>query len=230
MRSSGWLWGAAGHKVEHMPMPHPASRVDWRVPAQGVAHTIEGSLPSGLAVFRHHFSPTFSVGPGRIIQHIPLGFMAAALEHKTFPPTNGWARVQIEVAGHSSQKPWLPDKSTLRSLAHLLAALTFAPANIPLHRPFADAMPPGMWAFEGFSRRHAGHWGKTPGWYGHVEIPQNSHWDPGALKWKDVLAEAAKIRERTLKPSKPRVVPRPKVIHKAVWHRVGGGGGRKAVI
>jgi hypothetical protein len=224
MAPSGWLWGAAGHKVEHMPMPHPAARVDWRVPAQGVMHTIEGSLESGLGVFRHHYSPTFTVGPGRIIQHIPLGFIAAALEHTAYPPTNGWARAQIEIAGFSREKPWKPDAKTLDSLAHLLAALSLQQvAGIPLTRPFPDAMPPGPWAFSGFIRRRAGVWGRTSGWYGHVEIPQNSHWDPGALVWSHVLARARVIRAQSVKPTKPRVIPRPKVIHKAVRHRLAGG-------
>ncbi len=230
MATSGWLWGAAGHRVEHMPMPHPAERVDWRVHPQGVMHTIEGSLASGLSVFRHHYAPTFTVGPGRIIQHIPLGFIAAALQHTSYPPTNGWARVQIEVAGFSRQTLWKPDAHTFNSLAHLLATLSLAPTNIPLARPFADFMPPGPWAVESFSRRHAGHWGKTPGWYGHVEIPQNSHWDPGALLWSQLLAKARVIRAQTTRPNKPRKVPRPKAIPKAAWHRVGGGGGRSMTI
>jgi hypothetical protein len=222
MTSSGWLWGAAGHKVEHMPMPHPAERVDMRVHPQGVMHTIEGSLESGLAVFRQHYSPTFTVGPGRIIQHIPLGFIAAALEHTRNPPTNGWARVQIEVAGHSRTTRWLPDAKTLNSLAHLLATLSLAPTNIPLTRPFVDIMPPQPWATPTFSRRLAGHWGTTAGWYGHVEIPENSHWDPGALNWSILLRQAEVIRKMTTKPNKPHVVPRPKHIPKAVWHRVRG--------
>jgi hypothetical protein len=230
MPSSGWLWGAAGHKVEHMPMPHPGARVDMRVKPQGVMHTIEGSLESGLSVFRHHYSPTFTVGPGRIIQHIPLGFIAAALEHTGFPPTNGWARAQIEVAGHSRTERWLPDAKTFVSLAHLLATLSLAPANIPLTRPFPDAMPPQPWANRMFGRRHSGNWGRTAGWYGHIEIPQNEHWDPGALAWSQLLRQAELIRAKTTKPDKPRVVPRPKHVPKAVFHRLGGGGGRVMTI
>jgi hypothetical protein len=77
-------------------------------------------------------------------------------------------------------------------LASLLAVL-HTECGIPLSRPFPDAMPPGPWAVESFSRRHAGKWGKVAGWYGHIEIPENSHWDPGAYKWAELLA-AAKAR------------------------------------
>jgi hypothetical protein len=140
--------------------------------------------------------------------------------------------VQIEVAGHSHEKPWLPDELTLDSLAHLLAALSFPNvAGIPLSRPFVDRMPPGPWATEHFIRRRSGHWGKTPGWYGHVEVPENSHWDMGAIRWFIVLARAKNIRRANTKHPKPKKAPRLRQIPKATWQRhrpndgLGSGGG-----
>src|SRR5262249_9058480 len=75
-------------------------------------------------------------------------------------------------------------------------------AGIPLSRPFPDGMPREILASTSFSRRNAGKWGKVAGWYGHVEIPNNSHWDPGNLQWTKLLTEA----RGKLSP-KPRPVP-----------------------
>jgi hypothetical protein len=36
-------------------------------------------------------------------------------------------------------------------------------------------------------RRHS-KFPSVPGWYGHVEIPENSHWDWGSLRWNDLEA------------------------------------------
>jgi len=190
-----WLKSAGRFRVESMPMPHPGRRVDMDASRVGVMHTIEGSLESGLAVFRQHFAPHFTVGRDRngrlrVLQHIPLGFMAAAL--KNLPggvETNFEAEVQIELAGHSSTSPWLPDSGVTVALASLMATLNRT-VGIPLSRPFPDRMPPLPWATSSFPRRHAGRWGLVSGWYGHVEVPENNHWDPGALRWSPLLRMA----------------------------------------
>jgi hypothetical protein len=64
-------------------------------------------------------------------------------------------------------------------------------------------MPHLPWATASFRRRHAGKWGEVPGWYGHVEIPGNSHWDPGWLKWSSLLS-AAKKKGEPVKPKEGR--------------------------
>lgn len=225
---TGWLTTACGVHVEHLPCPRPGSSVDLTRPAAGVMHTIEGSLAGGLAVFKQHFAPTFAVGGARIIQLVPLGEMAAALEHTANPPTNGWARVQIEVAGHSNEHPYRFDTQTETTLARLLAALHLLDV-VPLHRPFPDLMPPPPWAVPSFTRRGAGKWGKEAGWYGHVEIPENAHWDPGALEWTPLLNKAHAIALAVSKPHpKPKKLPRPKAVPAAVKHALRPGG--RAVI
>lgn len=209
---NGWLPHACGQTVEHLPCPYYGGKVDMSVPAQGVMHTIEGSLAGGLSVFDQHWAPTFTVGGKRILQLIPLGYAAAALEHTGPPPTNEWARVQIEVQGFSKATPWdlaSADPETFESLAHLLAALRFPQvAGIPLARPYPDApMPAQPWADLGFPRRHDGRWGHTAGWYGHIEIPGNSHWDPGELAYTDLLARALEIFRAAATPATPRKLP-----------------------
>lgn len=182
-----------GRKIEHMPCPHPGEPVETGAPAVGVLHTIEGSLGSGLSVFQQHFAPHFALDGRRIVQMIPLGMIGLACEnHAGGVETNRIMRAQIEVAGKSQQKPWLPDAQMTEVLADLMATLHHA-AQIPLTRPFPDKMPPLPWAKFEFSRRRAGKWGKTAGWFGHVEVPENQHWDPGALQWNKVLRRARTI-------------------------------------
>ena len=189
-----WLDNTVDDKfaIEHIPCPHPGP-VDLNKPPAGVMHTTEGTnWDSLVAEFKQHDTPTFMVAPHRIAQLVPLGSMAAALEHPPgTAPTNGWARVQIEVLAFSKESPYSFDAATSDTLASLLATLTVK-CGIPLTRPFPDAMPPKPWAIQTFARRKAGKWGTTAGWFGHIEIPSNSHWDPGALRWSDLLAEAKK--------------------------------------
>ena len=153
-------------------------------------HTVEGNLESGIGVFRQHFAPHFALDGGQIVQ-----LFGCACENRVGGvETNRLARAQIEVAGNSSTKPWLPDPATTEALADLLATLEHA-AGIPLKRPFPDAMPPQPWATTSFSRRKSGRWGKTAGWFGHVELRENEHWEPDAFQWKKVLAAARAISE-----------------------------------
>jgi hypothetical protein len=204
-----------GRTIEHIPCPHPGGPVDKSAPAAGVLHTIEGSLGSGLSVFQQHFAPHFALDGHRIIQMIPLGMMGCACENRPGGvETNRLMRAQVEVAGASQTKSWLPDHDTTEALADLLATLERA-AEIPLTRPFEDEMPPLPWATVKFSRRSSGKWGKTAGWFGHVEIPENEHWDPGALQWTKLLARATAIAAdeadelRTLDNARETTVPKP---------------------
>ncbi len=184
-----------GRKIEHIPCPHPGVPVDLKAPAVGVLHTIEGSLGSGLSVFQRHFAPHFALDGRRIIQLIPLGVIGCACENRPGGiETNRVVRAQIEIAGNSQKKSWVPDAETAEALADLMATLERA-AEIPLTRPFADKMPPLPWATVKFSRRGGRKWGTTAGWFGHVEVPENEHWDPGALEWKTLLARAGEIAD-----------------------------------
>lgn len=212
----GWLTKTIdGRTIEHVPCPNPGGAVSEGAPPTGVIHTIEGSLDSGLAVFRVHYAPHFTLDGQRIIQLVPLGTMAGALEnHPGGVETNSIARAQIELAGHSSEQSWICDDATSDALADLLATLADA-AGIPLERPFPDAMPAKPWATYDFSRRKAGKWGHVAGWYGHVEVPENAHWDPGAFEWSTILERAnalagtsrTSLSARTAQDTPPKTLP-----------------------
>ena len=185
-----WIDRVGSYRVEKNPCPHPNLPVNLNSPRSGVLHTTEGGWNSAMSVFKQHYAPHFLVGPGRVAQLVPLGKMATALEN---PPggyeTNRIAVCQIEVVGFSKEQPYQFPEATLDVLAKLLGVLE-GECKIPLNRPFPDAMPPKPWATTQFPRRHAGKWGKVAGWYGHVEVPENSHWDPGYLKWSELMRRA----------------------------------------
>jgi hypothetical protein len=186
-----WLTHAIKYRVENVPVKYLTGHVDHSKPAVGVMHTTEVSFDSALNEFKSKFAPHFLVGKGRIIQFAPLGRMAHALEHnKGTVETNRWARVQIEVAGKSQLDLWKPDDQTFDTLAALVAVVSHA-AGIPLVRLWPDQLDKKVvWATPKNPRRHQHVWGKKAGWFGHIEVPGNSHWDPGSLDYTSLFARA----------------------------------------
>lgn len=190
-----WLTQVGAYRVEHMPMRHPSGTVDLSV-REGVLHTIEGSLESGLSVFRSRMAtPHFTVGRDRtgrvrVIQHVPLGEPAAALKNMAGGvQTNFESEVQIEIADWSKTRPWLPEQYVTDALANLLVALRRV-VGIPLIHPFPDDPGRQPWATSRRPMRNAGKWGRVPGWYGHIDVPENDHWDPGFLRWDTLMSMA----------------------------------------
>jgi hypothetical protein len=156
-------------------------------------HTTEGAtFTSALQTLNANEDwPMFLVGVEasgaiRIAQFYPAGSSARSVKHTSDPPTNGWARAQIEIVGISNiGAPWEPVNPTFNALSALLAELSKAPWSIPLVRP-------GGWADTySVGRRLSGVWGTDTGWFGHVEIPENDHVDPGQLKYSDLFTRAA---------------------------------------
>ena len=224
---TGYLFRAGKYRIERFPCPHPDEDVNLAAPAAGVMHTTEGGWAGSLAVFKQHYAPHFMVGRDsmrnvRILQLVPLRKMSAALEHPDgYPETNRVCRAQIEVVGYSKTTPYSFDPQVSDALAALLAQLK-VDAQIPLSRPFPDTMPPLPWSVRSFARRHSGKWGHVPGWYGHVEVPGNSHWDPGALEWADLLVAANGKLPNPPRPTLPGPSPKPDWFWWwSDWHRAG---------
>jgi len=208
----GFLSKVGPHRVERV-FSRDFGEVDLSKPPVGVGHTTEGSFESALAKFEHTDAPNFMIGRDtrgklRIIQFIELGRVAAALEHrKGTVETNRWARAQIELVGTSKKTSWLPaDKELLDAFTQLVAIL-HQRCEIPLHRPFPDALIPTgiVWATTKNPRRLSGHWGSAAGWWNHLEVPGNEHWDMGAFRWTPVLrnAQSAVQPSPEPKPTKP---------------------------
>lgn len=224
MASTGWLTQIGDYKVERIDVPHTLVRCDATKPPAGVGHTTEGGWSGSLGVFKQHFAPNFMIGRNdsgkvTIAQMVPIGFMAAALNNEEGgKETNRWARVQFELVGFSSLEDWLPGDEVQHALAQFFKSMK-ANAGIPMSRPFPDSLESRTWATETNPRRISGKWGNTPGWFNHLEVPENDHWDMGAFQWREVFAQAnakklvgkrvtyhtQKGEKRTVQPRRPRL-------------------------
>lgn len=180
----GWLPRKGLVSVERRACPDYGP-VNLDAPPKGVLHTTEGSFESALGVFRNHYAPHFLVGRDkrgrvRVVQLVRLGRTAGALENKRGGvETNSVCRVQIEIVGKSKREPWLPDQAVTDALARLLAHLVDG-AGVPLQHPRVN--------------RSWSRWRTAVGWVGHADVPENTHWDPGALKWTELLRLANAYR------------------------------------
>lgn len=187
-----WLTKAGPYRIEHYPCPHSNRQVDLSV-REGVLHTIEGSLESGMNVFRQHYAPHFVPGIDRrnrvkIYQCVPLGYMAGTLVNlEGGVETNFEAEVQVELAGYSKKIPWLPVPQLADALAELFVVLKHV-CDIPLARPFPNNPGPEPWATAMYPRRRTGKWGRVAGWFMHMEVPENKHWDAGYFNWDAFMA------------------------------------------
>jgi hypothetical protein len=203
--------------VEHREIARPGGKSYYRMPlltGTGVLHTTEGlSLEVAFdSLAFKHAAPHFICGEGKIIQCRPVGVQGAAL----VDPANREAFIQIEnVAytggGHDGSaantvRPWLFQDSTLKPLVALMAYCSLR-YEIPLAAPRQpDVWPddlkdcPLPWYGEQNARRRYvlknNLWGKTPGWWMHLEVPFNKHHDCGRLRRQELLRLAQEVRDQ----------------------------------
>jgi hypothetical protein len=186
--------------------PAGKSYIPMEMTGVGVLHTTEGqTVASAFAALSARYSaPHFIVGENKIIACRPLGVQGAAL----VDPGNRRAFVQIEMVGFTGGMPdlkvedqarasWLPVESTLCPLAALMAHLAML-GLIPLKRgyPWPDDcsdMKGQVWATQNNSRRRSGAYNRNDGWFSHLEVPANSHYDCGAMRFAEVVAAAQKL-------------------------------------
>jgi hypothetical protein len=180
-----WLSSAGGVTVQRFDTgfqrTHTSS--DLTRPRKGVMHTTEGGWDGSLSVFRDRGTPTFMVGRDnagkiRVAQFMPLGERALTLldDSTTALRTNHWVVCQIELVGFSKRDAWFPEDAVAKVLADVVRQAS-AEMRIPLRRG-------------GDGSRSINRWTNEAGWFGHIEVPENSHWDPGAFEWKKLFALA----------------------------------------
>ena len=173
-----WLSNVGGLTVERLGGVKRSGEAADSRPPKGVMHTTEGGWEGSLGVFRTTGTPNFMLGRDgtgrlRLAQFSPIGEMALTLKNLSGGvETNRDAIVQIELVGFSKRTLWLPDAATCRILAALMAELV--KDGIPLRRG-------------GDGTRSSSNWTRNAGWFGHGEIPENDHWDPGALNWPELF-------------------------------------------
>lgn len=150
-------------------------------PFKIVHHTTEGSTAEGaFDAFRTNRSdPHFTIDDTNIYQHIDTAVAARALRN---PPggvqTNRDSAVQIEVVGFAHRPK---SKATLRNVARLcrwIEATHGVPQTWPSGLP-KPTKPDGK--DPGGHNRNALTWDTKGGHYGHSQVPENIHYDPGYL-------------------------------------------------
>lgn len=153
-------------------------------------HTTEGSLESAMAVFSAENEPNLLAGRDanrkiRLIEYGGIGLMARALEHPTgTPETNRACRYQVEIAGFRQEKSEIlltPDMHVLddafREVLAEVYALVAKIGGVPLKRG-------------GDGSRSLTNWTTRSGWFGHIEVPNNDHTDPGGYNYEKTFALA----------------------------------------
>jgi hypothetical protein len=161
-------------------------------PFKIVHHTTEGSSAQGaFTAFRTNRSdPHFTVDGAQIYQHIDTAAAARALRN---PPggveTNRDSAIQIEVVGFAHRPKILATLKNVQKLCNWLEQTH----DIPKVWPNGPPKPAVNGRDTGGHNRNAANWDQKGGHYGHSQVPENTHWDPGytATEAAFVLADAA---------------------------------------
>jgi hypothetical protein len=147
-------------------------------PTKIVHHTTEGSTAAGaLAAFeRNHSKPHYTVDSQHIYQHVDTDQSARALRNEPGGvETNRAGAIQIELVGFAH----LPkDPQALTNLARLCRWLEKS-YNVPNIWPSGPPKPARNGKDPGGHNRSIANWSEQGGHYGHSQVPENSHWDPG---------------------------------------------------
>jgi hypothetical protein len=147
-------------------------------PFRIVHHTTEGGSATGAfqAFKAHRSDPHFTVDEQHVYQHIDTGVAARALRNAVGGvETNRLSAIQIEVvgtAGRPKARPTLEKVAQLcRWIEHTHAIPQTWPAGFP--KPAINGQDPGG------HNRNPSIWASHGGHYGHSQVPENTHWDPG---------------------------------------------------
>ena len=197
LNTDGWIDRIGSFEVERAEIKRPNNKPYFNNSHTriGVLHTTEGDNVHGAFVTlkANHSAPHFIAGEGRILQCRPVTKQAAALRSSTQYNPNTDAALQIEMVGRSKQSLWLPADGSLLPVVAIMNWAEGDPLNIPLQRP-ADAWLDDCtdvelpWATTKNGRRLTKNiWPKVAGWYMHMEVPVNDHWDCGALRLREML-------------------------------------------
>ena len=183
---TGWVEKLGGIPVRHIPMGTFWGKVDVNSPPKAVAHTTEGlsEVPNYGGS-----SPHFTIGQKHVSQHRPLGDMAGTLRNESGGvETNRLVRLQFELVGFSSLKPWLPESTFQRDALSGLFDMAEKDLDIPKEHVWPDPLEPGhIWASVNNPRRPK-KFPSVAGWYFHGEVPENEHWDMGSCLITKLMA------------------------------------------
>lgn len=153
---------------------------------KGVLHTTEGSTASGaISAYKKNNSWShFTVDKdGKVFQHIPLDKSARSLEnHSGGVETNRGKAIQIEVVGKAAEVNWPQAQvDAMRSLMRWIESQTGI-------KPYGPVFGSGeQYGFFNPLEFSGSYWTTFNGWCGHQHVPENKHWDPGAINLNNLL-------------------------------------------
>lgn len=172
---------------------------------RGILHTTQGArLPD------YTNPPHFTVGrdgagqPVSVWQHYPVTVASRALRHPSgTAQTNRHGAIQIEIIGDASDSPTMAtsDPQLFTAVGVLMRWIerNAAVADIA-HHPFDGEAAYGL---SGSVRLSETEWLASNGWLGHQHVPNNTHWDPGAIDIAALLAVTAPAAAAPAAPSIP---------------------------
>lgn len=147
---------------------------------RGVLHTTEGGSVSGaIGAYKNANSwPHFTVGQdGKVYQHLSLSVAARALENLSGGiETNRAGAIQLEVVGFASQTVW--PAAQVQALKALMRWIETQTGIQPKGLKFGSSEQYGLKNPLEFTNEQ---WKVFNGWCGHQHVPENRHWDPGAI-------------------------------------------------
>ncbi len=175
---------------------------------KGVAHTTEGgSIEGAVRAYRTNRSwphITADRRTRRVVQHLPLNKPARALKNRPGgAETNREPKViQIELVGFAAESHlWSEDD--LKWLGQVVFGPVSRMAGIPLTTSVVFFGQGAGWILATPTARQrlsAAAWDKYRGWLGHQHVPENDHWDPGALNMSAILKYASLDQEPEMTP------------------------------
>jgi hypothetical protein len=147
-------------------------------PFKIVHHTTEGASAAGaFDAFRQNRSdPHFTVDETTIYQHVDTAQWSRSLQNAPGGvQTNRDSAVQIEVVGFAGRRKTRP---TLLNVARLCRWIE-KEHGVPLVWPNGYPRASTNGSDPGGHNRDAQTWDTKGGHYGHSQVPENVHWDPG---------------------------------------------------
>jgi hypothetical protein len=147
-------------------------------PYRIIHHTTEGpTAAAAFSSFRSHRSdPHFTVDDHHVYQHIDTGAASRSLRHlRGEPETNRQSAVQIEIVGTAARPKSRPTLENVARLCRWIEQTHHIPAVWPNGppKPAVNGRDPGG------HNRNLQVWVTHGGHYGHSNVPENIHWDPG---------------------------------------------------
>lgn len=156
----------------------------------GVLHTTESSrfIPDDDSYFGHMNYPHFTVanqdGYFKCWQHISIRKAARALANRAGGvETNREGAIQIEVVGKAAS-PFTRDPVIVDGLKKLMRWIE---ANTDIPRSTGVTFWAGKFGIDVPHRMTNAQWVKYEGWCAHQHVPENNHYDAGAIDIKLLL-------------------------------------------